>query len=141
MLKRNALFLVVVFALSGFAQPVSESPSSQQLANKARVVFVESDTYFMKQTELEKALLGRSKFQEWGMQVTRGKEDADLIISVVRAPFQNNFPYTVTDRSSGRVLFGGEVNSLFGTVYDKIADDFVGKLRDVREGRVPGKDK
>lgn len=140
MLKTNALCLVLIFALSGIAQQ-APSPTNQQLATKAHVVFVESNTYFMKQAELEKALLGKSKFQEWGMQVTRGKDDADLILSVVRAPFQNNFPYTVTDRNSGRVLFGGEVNSLFGTVYGKISDDFVEKLQDVREGRVPGKDK
>ncbi len=139
MAKKSALFSIVILVLSAVAQDAQRNPTSQQLATKARLVCVESKTYFMKRAELEKALLGKSRFQEWGLQVTRERGDADLIISVARASFQNNFPYTVTDRATGTVLFGGEVNSLFGTVYDKIADDFVGKLQDVREGRPPGK--
>ena len=141
MSKKSALFFLVIFVLSGVAQEASRTPTNQQLATKARVVCVESKTYFMKRAELEKALLGKTKFQEWGLQVTRDHNDADLVISVSRASFQNNFPYTVTDRTTGTVLFGGEVNSLLGTVYGKIADDFVEKLQDVREGRPPGKRK
>ena len=33
-----------------------------------------------------------------------------------RAKFQNNFPFTVTHRATRIVVYGGEVNSLIGTV-------------------------
>jgi hypothetical protein len=113
--------------------------TNQQLARRARVVLVESHTHYMKQAELEKALLGQQRFQQMGLQVTRNRASADLVISVLRAPFQNNFPYAVTDRGTGTVLFGGEVNSLLGTVYGKISKDFVEKLQAVRQGITPGK--
>ena len=65
--------------------------------------------------------------------VTQNQNDADAILLVKRAPFQNNFPYTITDRQSGILLMGGEVNSLFGTVPGKIAADLVNKLRPIYE--------
>lgn len=141
----SLLFFLTLATAATCAAQADDHPNqaalttNQELARRARVVFVETHTLFMKQAELEKALLGQSKFQQMGLQVTSSRASADLVISVMRAPFQNNFPYSVTDRATGTVLFGGEMNSLLGTVYGKISKDFVEKLQAVRQGITPGK--
>ena len=102
---------------------------------KEKVFFVKSDTFYVKKEEMEKGLLNRKEFGKWGLQVTSYEGGADAVLFVRRAAFQNNFPYTVTDRATGIVVMGGEVNSLLGTVPGKIAGDLVDKLRAIYEPR------
>jgi len=139
--------LVLVIALAAFSQenstaspsapPSAAQPpatlSKKDLMARDKIFYVCSDTFYVKKEELEKGLLNREEFEKWGLMVTQNQNDADAILSVKRAPFQNNFPYTITDRQSGILLMGGEVNSLFGTVPGKIAADLVNKLRPIYE--------
>ena len=75
------------------------------------------------------------------MTVTRDEADADLVIEVTRKLFTNRFVYNVIDRRKNRLLAGGRIGSLGGTVEGQIADSFVKKLRRVRGGgRSAGKD-
>jgi hypothetical protein len=120
------------------SSPSSAAPSPAPLSKKDlmardKIFFVMSDTFYVKKEELEKGLLNREEFEKWGLLVTHNERDADAILLVRRAAFQNNFPYTVTDRQTGIVIMGGEVNSLFGTVPGKIAGDIVNKLRPIYE--------
>jgi len=138
---------VLVIALAAFSQenstaspsapPSAAQPpatlSKKDLMARDKIFYVCSDTFYVKKEELEKGLLNREEFEKWGLMVTQNQNDADAILSVKRAPFQNNFPYTITDRQSGILLMGGEVNSLFGTVPGKIAADLVNKLRPIYE--------
>jgi len=107
--------------------------SKKELLARDKIFFITSDTFYVKKEELEKGLLNREEFEKWGLLVTHNQSDADAILYVRRAAFQNNFPYTVTDRETGIVIMGGEVNSLFGTVPGKIAGDIVNKLRPIYE--------
>ena len=133
---RRALFVVFCAALAaGMTQKNPEETSNRALLAKARKIFVVSHTIYARKEELEKGLLKRKELEEWGIQVTNNRTDADLILTVKRAAFQNNFPYTVTDRATGTVVFGGEVNSLLGTVPGKIAAAIVKKLKAAREPR------
>jgi hypothetical protein len=100
---------------------------------KEKVFFVKSDTFYVKKEEMEKGLLNREEFGKWGLQITAYEGNADAVLIVRRAAFQKNFPYTVTDRATGIVVMGGEVNSLFGTVPGKIAGALVSKLRPIYE--------
>lgn len=139
--------LVLVIAPAAFSQenstaspsapPSAAQPpatlSKKDLMARDKIFYVCSDTFYVKKEELEKGLLNREEFEKWGLMVTQNQNDADAILSVKRAPFQNNFPYTITDRQSGILLMGGEVNSLFGTVPGKIAADLVNKLRPIYE--------
>ncbi|PYX90225.1 MAG: hypothetical protein DMG67_13240 [Acidobacteria bacterium] len=138
---------MLVIALAAFSQenstaspsapPSAAQPpatlSKKDLMARDKIFYVCSDTFYVKKEELEKGLLNREEFEKWGLMVTQNQNDADAILSVKRAPFQNNFPYTITDRQSGILLMGGEVNSLFGTVPGKIAADLVNKLRPIYE--------
>ena len=134
--------LVLVIAPAAFSQENSTPPpsitpsptlSKKDLMARDKIFYVCSDTFYVKKEELEKGLLNREEFEKWGLMVTQNQNDADAILLVKRAPFQNNFPYTITDRQSGILLMGGEVNSLFGTVPGKIAAELVNKLRPIYE--------
>jgi hypothetical protein len=113
------------------ATPATDSvfPTNRDLASKARTVFVESDTFYMKREHLQSALLGRKEFKAWQLQITNRLADADLLIVVKRVPFSNHFNYTVTDRFSDTVIMAGKVDSLAGTVYGLIAGEFVQKMK------------
>lgn len=113
------------------------TPSTNELLSKDKVFYIESGTYFVKKEEIEKGLLKRKEFEKWGLQITQLRNEADLVLLVKRAAFQNNFPYTVTDRRTGTVVLAGEVNSLGGTVPGKIASQIVDKLKKIYEPRIP----
>ena len=116
--------------------PAAETPVpnlKKDLMARDKIFYVCSDTFYVKKEELEKGLLNRKEFDAWGLMVSKNEHDADAVLFVRRAPFQNNFPYTVTDRQSGIVIMGGEVNSLGGTVPGKIAADIVDKLKPIYE--------
>src|SRR5260370_42614992 len=117
-------------ATSSTSAPPSAAPlSKKDLMARDKIFFVASDTFYVKKEELEKGLLNREEFEKWGLLVTHNQSDADAILYVRRAAFQNNFPYTVTDRETAIVIMGAEVNSLFGTVPVNIARDIVNTLR------------
>ena len=98
----------------------------------ARTVFIRSNSVYFKASALENALLNRPEFQQWGMAVTRDDADADLVIEVGRKVFTTRFIYSVIDPRTNRIVAGGKISSLGGTVEGKISDSFVKKLRAVR---------
>ena len=127
------IFCLLAMNPAAFSQENTARPTTKELMAKDKVFFVTSDTFYVKREELEKGLVNREEFARWGLQVTTNENNADAILFVRRAPFQNFFPYTVTDRETGIVIMGGEPNSLFGTVPGKIAGDIVDKLRPIYE--------
>jgi len=131
------LLLGLLAAVSVAWSQDSPTPSTKELLSKDKVFFVESGTFYVKKEEIEKGLLKRKEFEKWGLQVTQSRNDADLVLLVKRAAFQNNFPYTVTDRRTGIVVLGGEVNSFGGTVPGKVASQIMEKLKKVYEPKTP----
>src|SRR5438105_9608422 len=122
--KKILLLLILAVPFMCFAQEKPDVPSMpaddkpviptiNELITKARLVYVSSDTFYMKREQLEKALLSHKEFGNWGLQITNNKRIADLIIQVRRVQFQNNFTYTVTDHMTEIVVMAGQVNSLF----------------------------
>jgi hypothetical protein len=108
------------------SQPVlpATALSNDQLLAQARTIFVKSNSFFVKKEQLERGLLQRKELNDLGLHVVDEENQADLILTVRRAPFQNNFPFTFTDRVSGIVVMGGTVNSLFGTVPGRLREDW-----------------
>lgn len=104
-------------------------PTNKELVSRARSVYVESDTFYLKREHLESSLLGRKEFKAWEMQITERRNLADLLIRVKRVPFSNHFNYTVTDRATQTVAMAGKVDSMAGTVYGLIADEIVHKMK------------
>jgi hypothetical protein len=111
---------------------VAVLPTNKELVSRARSVYVESKTFYMKHEHLESSLLGRAEFKAWEMQITNRKNLADLLVQVKRVPFSNHFNYTVTDRQTQTVVMAGKVDSLAGTVYGLIADEIVHKMKEFR---------
>ena len=109
-------------------------PDPYDALRSARTIFIRSKSVYFKPQSLEQALVNREEFQDWELVVTRDEADADLVIEVARKLFTNRFVYNVIDPRANRVLMGGRIGSLGGTVEGQIADSFIKKLRRVRAG-------
>ena len=129
MLKKIIFFFMVAAAGVALAQGSSRLPDNKELVNRAKSLFIRSDTFFMKREQLESSMLGRAEFKAWDLQVTNKKDLADLLVRVRRIPFTNHFSYTVTDRVTETVVMAGQVDSLAGTVHGLIADEIVHKMK------------
>ncbi|HEY6971132.1 MAG TPA: hypothetical protein VJA94_18125 [Candidatus Angelobacter sp.] len=113
--------------------------SNDDLLAHGKTIYVVTHSFFVKKEQLERGLINRKELADWGFHVVEDEKHADFVLSVKRAPFQNNFPFTLTDRASGIVLLGGTVNSLFGTVPGKIAGRLADKFKEVYQARATGK--
>lgn len=132
-----ALFLIP--AMAGRSQAHAEQPTlaiaSQVEAEapkdpaailaKARTIYVDSRTGFVKSEVIESALQKRTDFQQSGLLITKDSSAADLTIEVRRSNFTTEYPYVVVDSKTKLVVASGKVNSLFGTAAGKIAKGFM----------------
>jgi len=131
----SVCYIAAMFVLLAAAQDTPRAATNGEILAKGKVFFVKSGTYFAKKEEIEKGLLKNEDLDRLGVQVTGNENEADFVLHVKRAAFQNNFPYTVTDRSTGRIIMAGEPNSLGGTVPGKIAADIANKLKRIYNGK------
>jgi hypothetical protein len=143
MLKKSFLF-AFLFAVAALvlvklasAQQEHLLPSNKELVAKARSVYVETDTFYMKREALESSFLGKPEFKAWEMQITGKREFADLVVHVKRIPFSNHFLYTVTHTGTDTIVMAGKVDSLAGTVYGQIAGEICDKMKVFRGDPLP----
>jgi hypothetical protein len=129
MYRKMILLFTILAAGAAFGQASARLPDNRELVNRAKSIYIHSDTFFMKREQLESSLLGRAEFKAWDMQVTNRKDLADLLVRVRRIPFTNHFSYTVTDRFTETVVMAGQVDSLAGTPHGLIADEIVHKMK------------
>lgn len=131
MIYKRALVIILLacaFLLTGarvLSQDKAVSPSPNDTLRSAQIIFIHSKSVLLKSAALEEALLNRTEFQQWEMVITRNEMDADLIIEVKRKSFSNLFVYSVIDPKTSRVLMGGKIGSLGGSVEGQIADGFI----------------
>ena len=142
-MRKNQILACVLFAISvtALAQDASSVPSNRELAARAKSVYVDSETFYMKRERLESCLLKSPEFKVWKLQITNNKNDADLWIEVKRIPFTNHFTYTVTDRGTEIILMAGKVDSLGGTVYQMISDNIIHTMKEFRGNPLPQEEK
>jgi hypothetical protein len=138
----KVIVLFVLMGQLGFGQSASYRPSASpqsadELLAQAKTIYVVSHSFYVKREQLEASLIHSSDLAAKSIEVVESEREADLVLTVQRAPFQNNFPFTFTDRRSGIVVMGGTVNSFFGTVSGRIAGRLVDKLKDIRKSRNP----
>src|SRR5258708_27625427 len=93
----SVCYIAAMFVLRAAAQDTPRAASNGEILAKGKVFFVKSGTYFVKKEELEKGLLKNEHLDRLGGQVTGNENEADFVLHVKRAAFQNNFPYTLTD--------------------------------------------
>lgn len=101
------------------------------ILRRARFVYVDTDSFFVKQQEVEDSLLKRKEFKAWGMVVTRNIGEADLIIEVGRKVFTRRFTFSVVDPHTNEVVASGKMRSvLFGKkISNKVAEQFANRVR------------
>lgn len=118
------------------SKTVTRPPASDpaHLLRTARVVYVRSLTVFVKASEVEDSLRKRKEFRAWGMTLTRGELDADLIIEIERKPLSRRFTFVVLEPRALAVLTSGKTRSvLFGKkIPNKIAEKFTNRVKAVR---------
>ena len=126
---------LVNFPATGAGQnPASDAAKTTpaETLRSAQTIFIRTKSRYFKPAALEQELLDRSEVQHWGMVISRDETDADLIIEVDRKLFTNRFVYSVLDPRSNRVLLGGKIGSLGGSVEWQIASGFVNRIRPFR---------
>jgi len=106
--------------------------SPAEVLRSAQTIFIRTKSVYFKPAALEQALLDRSETQQWGLVISREETDADLIIEVDRKLFTNRFVYSVIDPRTQRVLLGGKIGSLGGSVEKQIANGFVKRMQPFR---------
>jgi hypothetical protein len=101
------------------------------ILRRARFVYVDTDSVFVKQQEVEDSLLKRKEFKAWGMVVTRNFGEADLVIEVGRKAFTRRFTFSVVDPRTNEVLASGKMRSvLFGKkISNKVAEQFANRVK------------
>jgi hypothetical protein len=125
-------FVIGAITIACLAQDQRSLPTNKELVSRARSLYVDSDTFYMKREQLVSSLLGRDEVKAWELQITNIRNLADLIVQVKRIPFSNHFTYTVTDRRTETIVMAGKVDSLAGTAYGLIADEIVHKMKGFR---------
>jgi hypothetical protein len=142
-MHKNQILTCVLFAISlaALAQEASSIPTNKELAARAKSVYVDSETFYMKRERLEGCLLKSDEFKAWNLQITNNKNAADLWVEVKRIPFTNHFTYTVTDRNTEIIIMAGKVDSLGGTVYQMISDRIIHTMKEFRGDPLPQQEK
>jgi hypothetical protein len=130
-----SLFLVASLQAQTPVVPVTPVlPTAHQVTlAMARSIYIASHTDFVKQAEIEKALLQRQEFDGLGLILTRDANNADVIVEVKRVPFRAHFPYSVFDRRTKVVLAAGEVGSIGGSAHDRLAAELVMRMKAARD--------
>jgi hypothetical protein len=124
--------LVFLVSFDAFAQ--TQPNHRKEALAKARTIFICTQTDFIKQAEVEQALLEQPEFDQWELEVVDRPEMADLILEVKRVPLTTNFPFRVVDAVSKRIVVAGQVSSLFGSASQRIARQFLKQMKPFRNG-------
>jgi S1-C subfamily serine protease len=103
-------------------QQPERSPSSASLARenptnslrKARTVFIDSRTVWFTTATLEKELMKRRDFHDWGLTVVRDRKLADLHLEVDRPLWTYTFTVVVQDARTSMLLGSDQVIAASG---------------------------
>ncbi|QOY88058.1 hypothetical protein [Paludibaculum fermentans] len=112
------------------AKPAGHCDSNPETAwCQAKTIFICARSGFMREAELERAIIQKPEFAKTGLVITRTQKDADLVLEVRRKPFTSQFTISVIDRRRQLLLGSDRSNSIGGHIEPKLANDFVRMLR------------
>jgi hypothetical protein len=97
--------------------PQSSVVTERALAIKnARTICVNSETDFLTDSTLERALMKQKNWDALGLNIVGNGCKADLEIEVHRVVFTHIHTYVLTDKATGIVLAAGRVRALDGVI-------------------------
>ena len=124
------------------AARISET-SPRALLNRARLLYITSDTEYFEAVQLQNALRKRSEVEAWQVAMIDAgdKHDlADTYVEVDRPLFTFTFTYKITDRKSGILLATGKVTAFDGNAAAPLlAERIVAEIRNARGETKPKK--
>jgi len=132
----NRLFLasvvsslaLVFFAGDATAQQSLNDFTRQRQTATERLVFVRSNSLLVKGAVVKENLLKNHEVKELGFAITRDSSQADMILEL-RHDLLTKYVFSVIDNRTGAVVAAGKLSSLGGTVADKVAKQFVKKMK------------
>lgn len=91
------------------------------LLSQGRTIYINSDTSFFEEVQLQNALRKRTEFKDWQLAIIEGWDNrtsmtADLWIEIDRPLFTYTFTYQIIHRRSGMVLGTGKVTAFDGNI-------------------------
>jgi len=115
--------------------------SPKALLQRARIVYIDSNTEFFEAVQLQNALRKHQEFDKWQMAIVDGKPDvADVFIDIDRPLFTYTFTYKITNRSNRIVLATGKVTAFDGNdAAPKLAQRIIEEIKVARGESKPKK--
>ena len=110
------------------------------LLGQARTIYINSDTSFFEEAQLQNALRKRTEFKDWQLTLIDGWDNshtktADLWIEVDRPLFTYTFTYQILHRRTGMVLATGKVTAFDGNIAaPKLAARIIEDIKQARGG-------
>jgi len=109
----------------------------QDLLSAGRTFYINSDTRFFEEVQLQNALRKRTEFRDWQLTIVDGwakREAAELWVEVDRPLFTYTFTYQVIHRPTGIVLSTGKVTAFDGNVAaPKLASRIIEDIKKAKE--------
>jgi len=114
------------------AQGYSDSqPTPADVIKNAKVIYIRSDSRYVKSEELESEILKQPLARDWGLIITRDEFKAEMIVEVKRKRWSRKYILSVLDPRTNTVLFAGKVhNVMFSNLNRKLAEKFVERMRE-----------
>lgn len=91
----------------------------ESVLSRGRTLYIDSDTSFFEEAQLQNALSKKPEFKSWDLAVIEGWEGrrvADLLICIDRPLFTYTFTYQILDRPTGKVVASGKVTAFDGNL-------------------------
>lgn len=109
----------------------------QDLLSGSRTFYINSDTGFFEEVQLQNELRKRAEFKDWQLLIVDGwnnREVAELWVEIDRPLFTYTFTYEVIHRRTGIVLSTGKVTAFDGNLAaPKLAKRIIQDINKARE--------
>ena len=124
------------------AAKVNET-NPKKLLSRARIIFIDSDTSYFEEVQLQNALRKLPEMDTWELAIVDGwdkKSVADIMISIDRPLFTYTFTYKITDQRTGIILATGKITAFDGNAAaPKLADRIIEEIRNAKGEAKPKK--
>ena len=109
----------------------------QDLLSGSRTLYINSDTDFFEEVQLQNELRKRTEFKDWQLSILDGwnnRDVAELWVEIDRPLFTYTFTYEVIHRRTGIVLTTGKVTAFDGNLAaPKLAERIIQDIKKARD--------